>query len=559
MDLQIGSTVGDYQIVGILGAGGMGKVYKVRNVISDRAEAMKVLLPDLATAPDLADRFLREIKVQASLEHPNIAALHTALRVDNQLLMLMEFVDGITLEQKLKDGPLPVEQAVDYMAQALSALEYAHARGVIHRDIKPANMMLTPQGTIKLMDFGIAKGAGDHKLTMTGTTMGSLYYMSPEQIQGAANLDARADLYSLGVSLYEVVTGKRPFDGDSQFAIMSAHLEKTPVPPVQLDPRLPAALNDIILLSVAKDPNQRFQTAGAFRNALASVATGGGVAPAAAAVASAITAPVPPPVAAPLSPPQAQAAPPMPVPVRSPGKSRRGLWMALGGVATAAAVIAAIQFAPWKGSKAAAPATTTVTTPAPTVSPVPAPVASEPAPNPAPPAVGNTPSQTLPVQTQPVAIPGKTPGTQPKRLPGIAQQQPVQQPIQQRVQQPIQQPVQQPVTQQGYPQNTPQSQAPPPVQQAAPARPQVPQQMREMLMSLRNRADGIRESLDTLRRTEQAQGRNVSSKFSEPAGLMNNYLHAADDAVRNGDPTAAQGFMDKAERQIDILEKLFNR
>ncbi|MGA7240683.1 MAG: serine/threonine-protein kinase, partial [Bryobacteraceae bacterium] len=265
MNLQIGSTVGDYQVVGILGAGGMGKVYKVRNAISDRVEAMKVLLPDLAAQAELSDRFLREIKTQASLEHPNIASLHTALRVDNQLLMLMEFVEGVTLEQKLKEGPLPVGQAVDYISQALSALDYAHQHGVIHRDIKPANMMLTPMGLVKLMDFGIAKGSGDQRLTMTGTTMGSLYYMSPEQIKGAAHIDSRADLYSVGVSLYELVTGKKPFDGDSQFAIMSAHLEKTPVPPVEVDPRLPQELNDAILMAVAKDPAMRFQTAGAFR------------------------------------------------------------------------------------------------------------------------------------------------------------------------------------------------------------------------------------------------------------------------------------------------------
>ena len=174
MELQIGSTVGDYQIVGILGAGGMGKVYKVRNVISDRIEAMKVLLPDLAHEPELADRFLREIKVQASLEHANIAALHTAIRVENQLLMLMEFVEGDTLEHRLKDGPLPVAEAVDYIRQALAALDYAHTHGVIHRDIKPANMIVTPAGVLKLMDFGIAKAATDRKLTMTGTTMGSL-------------------------------------------------------------------------------------------------------------------------------------------------------------------------------------------------------------------------------------------------------------------------------------------------------------------------------------------------------------------------------------------------
>jgi serine/threonine protein kinase len=194
MQLEIGSTIGDYQVVGMLGAGGMGKVYKVRNVISDRIEALKVLLPDLAGQSELADRFVREIKLQASLEHPNIAALHTALRVENQLLMLMEFVEGETLDQKLKGGPLPAAEAVEYIIQALAALSYAHQRGVIHRDIKPANMMLTPEGVIKLMDFGLAKAATDRKLTMTGTTMGSLYYMSPEQIQGSAALDARSDL-----------------------------------------------------------------------------------------------------------------------------------------------------------------------------------------------------------------------------------------------------------------------------------------------------------------------------------------------------------------------------
>jgi eukaryotic-like serine/threonine-protein kinase len=139
MNLQIGSTVGDYQVVGVLGAVGMGKVYKVRNVISDRVEAMKVLLPNLVTEAELVDRFLREIKVQASLEHPNMASLHTAVRAENQLLMLMEFVEGVTLEQSLKDGSLPVPQAVDYIMQALSALEYAHQHGVIHRDIKPAS------------------------------------------------------------------------------------------------------------------------------------------------------------------------------------------------------------------------------------------------------------------------------------------------------------------------------------------------------------------------------------------------------------------------------------
>ena len=271
MNLETGSTVGDYQVIGVLGAGGMGKVFKVRNTISNRVEAMKILLPDLSGEPELADRFLREIQVLARLEHPNIAGLRTALRFENQLLMVMELVDGISLDQRLRQGPLPVAEAVRCIEQILAALAFAHNNGVIHRDIKPANMMLMPDGTVKLMDFGIAKGASDRKLTMTGGTMGSVYYMSPEQISGAEGVDARSDLYSVGVSLYEMVTGKHPFDGDSQFSIMAAHLEKTPIAPIQIDPKLPVALNDLVMLSVAREADRRFQTAEAFRNALKSL------------------------------------------------------------------------------------------------------------------------------------------------------------------------------------------------------------------------------------------------------------------------------------------------
>jgi serine/threonine protein kinase len=273
MSYQIGDKIGDYQIIGVLGAGGMGRVYKVKNMISDRIDAMKVLLPDLANEPDLADRFLREIKVLASLNHPNIAGLHTAFRLENQLLMIMEFVDGTTLEAKLRNGPFPLSDAIDYVSQILSALGYAHSHGVIHRDIKPANMMLTPENVIKLMDFGIAKSKADRKLTMTGATLGSLYYMSPEQVQGS-DLDPRSDLYSVGVSLYEMVTGSRPFKGNSDYDLMVAQLQKAPMPPIDVVPELPKALNDIIMISLEKDPAKRFQSAEAFRFALQSVKGG---------------------------------------------------------------------------------------------------------------------------------------------------------------------------------------------------------------------------------------------------------------------------------------------
>ena len=181
-DFVPGQRIGDYEVLGVLGAGGMGKVYKVRNVISDRVEAMKVLLANLAVQKELADRFLREIKLLASLNHPNIAALNTALTLDNQLVMMMEYVDGVTLASRLQQGPIAPADAVNYSEQVLSALSYAHKLNVIHRDVKPANMMLTPQGVVKLMDFGIARPNNEAGMTFTGTTLGSMNYMSPEQV-----------------------------------------------------------------------------------------------------------------------------------------------------------------------------------------------------------------------------------------------------------------------------------------------------------------------------------------------------------------------------------------
>ena len=324
MNYEIGSRVGDYEILQILGAGGMGRVYKVRNVLSDRIEAMKVLLPDLEGNPGLADRFMREIKVQASLDHPNIAALHTALRIENQLVMLMEYVEGVTLDKMMESGPVSIDKAVDYISQVLSALAYAHARGVVHRDLKPANMMIMPNGVVKLMDFGIAKMTVDRKLTQTGSTVGSLYYMSPEQIKGAADLDPRSDLYSIGVSLYEVVTGVRPFQGDSEYSIMAAHLQKDPPPPIQISPSLPAGLNEIILQVLEKEPAKRFQTADAFRNALLYVCK------------QPRAAPLPPqPTAT-----QQQPKIPPPPPVQS-ARPHRGLWISIGAV-LAIAVIAVV-------------------------------------------------------------------------------------------------------------------------------------------------------------------------------------------------------------------------
>ena len=312
---------GDYEILGVLGTGGMGKVYKVRNLLSDRIEAMKVLLPNLADQKDLADRFLREIKVLASLNHPNIAALRTALTLDNQLVMIMEYVQGTTLAGHLEEKAISWGDALTYMDQVLAALSYAHKQNVIHRDIKPSNMMLTPSGVIKLMDFGIARSGSELGLTVTGTTLGSLAYMSPEQVK-CEPIDARSDLYSVGVSLYEMVTGQKPFKGDSNFSIMQAQLQQAPRPPVEVTADLPEPLNQIILMALSKEPAQRFQSADAFRNALKSVATNLGSRGATVPLAAQ---PVPGPMAPVAGAPPVE----MPPPQTSSG-GHRGLYITLG-------------------------------------------------------------------------------------------------------------------------------------------------------------------------------------------------------------------------------------
>ncbi|HEX3745153.1 MAG TPA: protein kinase [Bryobacteraceae bacterium] len=550
MELEVGSTIGDYQVTGILGAGGMGKVYKVRNVISDRVEAMKVLLPDLAASPELADRFLREIKVLAMLDHPNIAQLHTAVRADNQLLMVMEFVDGETLEHRVRQGPLPIAQAVDYVTQVLSALEFAHSRGVVHRDIKPANIILTPTGIVKLMDFGIAKASTDHKLTMTGMTVGSVYYMSPEQIQGKTALDGRVDIYSLGITLYELVTGKRPFDGGSQYSIMAAHLEQAPAAPITLDPRLPHGLNDAILMAVEKNPDARFQTATAFRNAMLGVAAELKT-PAAPAAAPA---PAAPPVAAPQ---KAAAAVAMPQPVaaavaaRPPGKSKRWLWMSIGGIAAAAAIVCAIEFAPWKPTSAAVPASQPAA-----VQPAPVQPAPTPAPTDAtPPAAAPQQATVPPPVSTPAPHPQQSPVVEPpvRRPPAAVtpapQQSLQQQPLPQTPVQPAPTPAIQP------PVVTPQPQpaaAPPGPSRAAVL------QARQHFGKLQARAGSIHESLTNLQSQMQSQGLALNGKYTQPAGLMDNYLQSAENALNQSDLAAAKEFADLAERQIEKLEKLLN-
>ena len=216
-------------------------------------------------------RFVAEIRTLASFDHPNIAQLHTAFQFENQLIMMMELVEGYTLEQIAGQRSMQVPEVAGYISQALSALAYAHSRGVVHRDIKPANLMVTSHGILKLMDFGIAKSSGENATNTTkpGTTIGSLYYMSPEQVRGGT-VDARSDIYSMGIVLYELLAGRRPFEADTTFSILNQQLNVLPQPPIEINPSLPPRMNEIILTALAKDPAARFQDADAFRAALKS-------------------------------------------------------------------------------------------------------------------------------------------------------------------------------------------------------------------------------------------------------------------------------------------------
>lgn len=267
MGFEIGRTVAGYEIVEVLGTSNTGVAYKVRNVFAQRFEVLKILPKSIQDDEEQNARFLREIKVHAQLLHPNIVTFYNARDIEGQLVMTMEFVPGVTLAEKLKTGPVSWREASRYGSDALAALEYAHSHGIIHRGLSSENLIITDDGAARLTGFAFAKSVSDPELTAAGVVIGALKYMSPEQVKGDA-LDLRCDIYSLGIVLYEMLVGKIPFDAKSQFEIMMAQVSAAPKYVSDINPSVPRALSDLVGQALSKSPNDRFQTAREFRDAI---------------------------------------------------------------------------------------------------------------------------------------------------------------------------------------------------------------------------------------------------------------------------------------------------
>lgn len=258
----IGQTLSNYQIVSEIGRGGMAVVYKAYQPSLNRYVALKVLHSYLGYDQAFVTRFLREARTAANLSHPNIIKIHEAGEASGIYFIAMEFVGGGSLHSRMQQrrGPLDLVTALNLLTQIASALDYAHAQGIVHRDVKPSNVLLTQQGHAVLTDFGIAKAAAETKITRTGVLIGTPEYMSPEQAEGLT-ADYRTDLYSLGIVLYEMVTGRVPFTGDTPTAILYAHAHKAPPPPRSFNPTLTSSVETVVLKALAKKPAARFQSA----------------------------------------------------------------------------------------------------------------------------------------------------------------------------------------------------------------------------------------------------------------------------------------------------------
>lgn len=274
MVFELGTRVGDYQFIDVVESNREGTSYKVRNVPEQRYEVLRVLSE--ATQGDAVrlERFQREAKILARLNHPHIVSYRASSQIGGRFVLATELVEGTSLAERLEIGPISLPDAVRHIWQALEALECAHREGVVHRDVTPAKLLLTSDSELKLGGFSLARSTADPRLTQAGVSIGTAHYMSPEQVQATGDLDARSDLYSLGIVFYEMIAGRKPFDSESQFDVMLAHVETIADPPSKWNPQIQPELDALVLKALAKKPSLRFQSAKEFCEALMAISLG---------------------------------------------------------------------------------------------------------------------------------------------------------------------------------------------------------------------------------------------------------------------------------------------
>jgi serine/threonine protein kinase len=396
-----GLVIGNYRIIDRLGDGGQGKVYRALDTMVEREVAIKALRPEIARVPETLERFRTEAVTLAKLNHPAIAQLYTFFRDGDDFYMVMEYIPGRTLESIVQEhGPMPPQRAVSIALSILEAVGFAHAMGICHRDLKPANIMITPDGRVKVMDFGIAQVLGGQKLTREGRVVGTVEYLAPERIRGNPP-DNRADLYSLGIVLFEMLTGKLPFAAASEYELMLAQVHNRPPLPSEFGVDVDPGLIQVLTTALEKDPDARYPDAESFAAALRAVG------------------------------PATHVALPQ---VRRPGRPVDWRWIT--GVLAAFAVVFVVSTAilmrkqedPWKQAKSLPPVAAALE-PAPTANP---PIAFDPTPiavpSPAAPPVDatpippRTPPRHVPRQSQPAPVvriepPPQTQAPAPNRCP----------------------------------------------------------------------------------------------------------------------------------------------